>query len=104
MSTVPTRQQPKPAELSATQGPTSTFDIDCLDPAYAPGTGTPVAGGLSTYQAQTIIRGLEGVDFVGMDVVEVAPAYDVAENTALAAASIALDYLCLLANARPEPG
>ena len=81
-----------------------TFDIDCLDPAYAPGTGTPVAGGLSTYQAQRIIRGLEGIDFVGMDVVEVAPAYDVAENTALAAASIALDYLCLLAHARPEPG
>ena len=80
-----------------------TFDIDCLDPAYAPGTGTPVAGGLSTYQAQRIIRGLKGIDFVGMDVVEVAPAYDVAENTALAAASIALDYLCLLAHARPNP-
>lgn len=79
-----------------------TFDIDCLDPAYAPGTGTPVAGGLSTYQAQSIIRALSGIDFVGMDVVEVAPAYDVAENTALAAASIALDYLCLMARSRPD--
>ena len=79
-----------------------TFDIDCLDPAYAPGTGTPVSGGLSTYQAQSIIRALAGVDFVGMDVVEVAPAYDVAENTALAAASIAVDYLCLMAQSRPD--
>ena len=79
-----------------------TFDIDCLDPACAPGTGTPVTGGLSTYQAQRIVRGLGGIDFVAMDVVEVAPAYDVAEITALAAASIALDYLCLLARDRPE--
>ena len=79
-----------------------TFDIDCLDPACAPGTGTPVTGGLSTWQAQSIVRGLGGIDFAGMDVVEVAPAYDVAENTALAAASIALDYLCLLARDRPD--
>ncbi len=79
-----------------------TFDVDCLDPACAPGTGTPVTGGLSTWQAQSIVRGLGGIDFVGMDVVEVAPAYDVAENTALAAASIALDYLCLLARDRPD--
>ena len=79
-----------------------TFDIDCLDPAFAPGTGTPVTGGLSTHQAQSIVRGLCGIDFVAMDVVEVAPAYDVADNTALAAASIALDYLCVLAHSRPE--
>ena len=79
-----------------------TFDIDCLDPSCAPGTGTPVTGGLSTWQAQSIIRDLGGIDFVGMDVVEVAPAYDVAEITALAAASIALDYLCLLAQDRPD--
>lgn len=79
-----------------------TFDIDCLDPSCAPGTGTPVTGGLSTWQAQSIIRDLGGIDFVGMDVVEVAPAYDVAEITALAAASIALDYLCLLARDRPD--
>ena len=54
-----------------------TFDIDCLDPAFAPGTGTPVCGGLSSHQALEIIRGLVGIDLVGMDVVEVAPAYDV---------------------------
>ena len=79
-----------------------TFDIDCLDPAFAPGTGTPVTGGLSTHQVQSIVRGLCGIDFVAMDIVEVAPAYDVAENTALAAASIALDYLCVLAQSRPD--
>ncbi len=74
-----------------------TFDIDCLDPAYAPGTGTPVVGGLSTFQAQMILWGLTAIDFVGMDVVEVSPPYDHAEITALAAATLALDWLCLLA-------
>ena len=75
-----------------------TFDIDCLDPSYAPGTGTPVVGGLSTWQAQTIIRGLGEIEFVGMDLVEVAPAYDVGEITSLAGASIILDFICLLAS------
>lgn len=74
-----------------------TFDIDCLDPAFAPGTGTPVAGGLSSAQALDIVRGLGALNFVGMDVVEVAPAYDVSEITAIAAATLAHDYLCLLA-------
>ncbi len=74
-----------------------SFDIDCLDPAFAPGTGTPVAGGLSSAQALGILRGLGGLDLVGADVVEVAPAYDVAEITAIAAATIAHDILCLLA-------
>ncbi|MGK0273259.1 MAG: agmatinase [Cocleimonas sp.] len=74
-----------------------TFDIDCLDPAFAPGTGTPVCGGLSTAQALEIIRSLDSLNFVGMDVVEVSPAYDVSEITAIAAATIAHDYLCLLA-------
>ena len=74
-----------------------TFDIDCLDPAFAPGTGTPVCGGLSTAQALEIVRSLGSLNFVGMDVVEVAPAYDVSEITAIAAATIAHDYLCLLA-------
>ena len=74
-----------------------SFDIDCLDPAYAPGTGTPVVGGLSTYEAQSIIYALAGLDFVGMDVVEVSPPYDHAELTALAGATLALDWLCLLA-------
>ncbi len=74
-----------------------TFDIDCLDPAFAPGTGTPVAGGLSTAQAFQILRGLGSLNIVGMDVVEVAPAYDNAEITAIAAATIAYDQLCLRA-------
>ena len=74
-----------------------TFDIDCLDPAFAPGTGTPVIGGLSTQQARKILRGLAGINIVGMDLVEVAPAYDVSEITALAGATLALDMLCLYA-------
>ncbi len=79
-----------------------TFDIDCLDPSFAPGTGTPVCGGLTTHQAQSVIRGLDGIDFVGMDMMEVAPAYDNAEITSLAAASIVLDYLCLIARDLPS--
>jgi agmatinase len=74
-----------------------TFDIDCLDPAFAPGTGTPVAGGLATAQALAIVRGLGDCNLVGMDIVEVAPAYDHAEITAIAAATFGHDYLCLLA-------
>lgn len=74
-----------------------SFDIDCLDPVYAPGTGTPVCGGLSTYQAQSILYRMVGIDFVGMDLVEVSPPYDHAEVTALAGATLALDWLCLLA-------
>lgn len=75
-----------------------TFDVDCLDPAFAPGTGTPECAGLFPWQTQAIIRDLKGVDFRGMDVVELAPAYDVAEITALAAATVAWDYLCLMAS------
>ena len=77
-----------------------TFDIDCLDPAFAPGTGTPVVGGLSSAQALTILRGIGALSFVGMDVVEVAPAYDHAEITAIAAATIAHDFIGLLAKKR----
>lgn len=73
-----------------------TFDIDCLDPAFAPGTGTPVAGGLSSAQALAIIRGMGPVNLVGMDVVEVSPPFDQSEITALAAAHIAADLLCVL--------
>ena len=76
-----------------------TFDIDCLDPAFAPGTGTPVSGGLSTAQAIGILSGLGGIDVVGADVVEVAPAYDSAQTTALAAAHIAYLILGLCAEA-----
>ena len=74
-----------------------TFDIDCLDPSYAPGTGTPVIGGLSTHQAQHILRGLAGINLAGMDLVEVAPDYDVGEITSLAGASLALEMLYLYA-------
>ena len=72
-----------------------TFDIDCLDPAYAPGTGTPVAGGLSTAQALETLRALAGINLVGMDMVEVSPPFDHAEMTALAGASIATEILQL---------
>lgn len=72
-----------------------SFDIDCLDPAFAPGTGTPVVGGLSTHQALSILRNLRGVDFVAADIVEVSPAYDVAQITSLAAATVATEILCL---------
>jgi agmatinase len=77
-----------------------TFDIDCIDPAFAPGTGTPVAGGLSSAQALAILRKLGGINLVGLDVVEVAPAYDHSDITALCAAQIAAEMLCLLSEQR----
>lgn len=77
-----------------------TFDIDCLDPATAPGTGTPVPGGLTSHQALSIIRALKGMDFKGMDVVEVSPPYDHAEMTTNIASIIAVEMLCLKAWAR----
>ena len=72
-----------------------SFDIDALDPAFAPGTGTPEIGGLASWQAQAILRRLGSVGFAGMDVVEVAPAYDMSEITALAAATMVWEYLAL---------
>lgn len=74
-----------------------SFDIDCLDPSYAPGTGTPVCGGLTSHQAISILRGMKGINIVGMDIVEVAPAYDVGEITALAANHLAMEMLYLYA-------
>lgn len=74
-----------------------TFDIDCLDPAYAPGTGTPVAGGPSSAKILSVLRRLGPVNMVGADIVEVAPAYDHADITAIAGASVAQHYLGLLA-------
>ena len=74
-----------------------SFDIDVLDPAFAPGTGTPVSGGLATWQALELIRGLGGLNLIGMDLVEVSPPFDHAEITALAAATIAHDWLGVLA-------
>lgn len=72
-----------------------TFDIDCLDPAYAPGTGTPVPGGITTDKALKIIRALKDVRIISADIVEVSPPYDVSGITALAAAAIGLDLLYL---------
>lgn len=74
-----------------------TFDIDCLDPAFAPGTGTPVAGGPSSARMLSVLRQMTQVDIVGADVVEVAPAYDHADITAIAAATVAMQYLGLAA-------
>jgi agmatinase len=77
-----------------------TFDIDCLDPAFAPGTGTPVAGGLSTARALQILAGIADLNIVGFDLVEVAPAFDHAEVTALAGATLVLQFLYMLASRR----
>jgi agmatinase len=74
-----------------------SFDVDGLDPAYAPGTGTPEAGGLTTREAQALIRGLRGLNLVGGDVVEVAPQHDPTTNTARAGAQMMFEILCLLA-------
>jgi agmatinase len=70
-----------------------TIDIDVLDPAFAPGTGTPEIGGLTTYQVQSILRELTDIPLIGMDIVEVSPPYDVSEITALAAATFVWEYI-----------
>ncbi|KAL1529980.1 hypothetical protein AB1Y20_000907 [Prymnesium parvum] len=89
-----------------------SFDIDALDPAFAPGTGTPEIGGLSTHYAQCLIRGLgvcpsrgsvaarTGIDLVGADLVEVSPPYDAADITSLAGANLVFEMLCVIAHAR----
>ena len=79
-----------------------SFDIDCLDPGFAPGTGTPVVGGLSTALALKVIRGLTGFNLIGMDIVEVSPPYDHADITSLAAATLGLEFLYVLAANRKE--
>ncbi|PZN51651.1 MAG: agmatinase [Proteobacteria bacterium] len=81
-----------------------TFDIDCLDPAYAPGTGTPVAGGPSTARMLSTLRQLGQIEIVGADVVEVAPAYDHADITAIAGSAVAMHYLGLLAERKARQG
>ncbi|MCZ6778820.1 MAG: agmatinase [Acidobacteria bacterium] len=82
------------------EGPTYiTFDVDGLDPVYAPGTGTPEVGGLTTIEAQALLRGLRGLNLVGGDVVEVAPPFDPTGNTALVGATMMYEILCLLAEA-----
>jgi agmatinase len=74
-----------------------TFDIDGIDPAFAPGTGTPVVGGLTSFEALNIMRSFRGLQFIGGDVVEVAPAYDHSEITALLGAAIAMEMAALIA-------
>jgi arginase family enzyme len=80
-----------------------TFDIDAVDPAFAPGTGTPEVGGLTSHEAQRLVRGLAGLSLVGGDVVEVAPPYDgPGQITALLAANLMFEFLCATArSARP---
>jgi len=94
---------PLAAEIRAQIGTTPTyvsFDIDSLDPAYAPGTGTPEIGGLTTPQALELIRGLAGLNIVGCDLVEVSPPYDASGNTALTGANLLYEMLCVLPGAR----
>jgi len=74
-----------------------SFDVDALDPVYAPGTGTPEIGGITTYDAQRMIRGLRGLNLIGGDVVEVSPPFDPSGNTALVAVTMMFEILCLLA-------
>jgi arginase family enzyme len=85
-------------ELKAFQGRKVylTLDIDVVDPAFAPGTGTPQVGGLSSIQILNLVRALRGLNFVGCDLVEVAPQYDSAEITSLLAANLLFEELCLL--------
>jgi len=80
-------------------GPTYiSFDVDGLDPVYAPGTGTPEVGGITTLEAQRLLRGLRGLNLIGGDVVEVAPPYDQTGNTALVGATMMFEILCLIAD------
>lgn len=86
------------AHRIAGAGPTYlSFDVDALDPVFAPGTGTPEMGGLTTIEAQRLIRGFRGIDFVGGDVVEVSPPFDTSGGTALVGATVMFEMLCLLA-------
>jgi guanidinopropionase len=86
------------------EGPTYiSFDVDGLDPVYAPGTGTPEVGGMSTVDALRLLRGLRGLNLIGGDVVEVAPPFDQTGNTALVGATIMFEILCLIADSHsPE--
>ncbi|NLH79753.1 MAG: agmatinase [Phyllobacteriaceae bacterium] len=84
-------------------GPTYvTFDVDSLDPSMAPGTGTPEIGGITTREAQLMLRRLEGIDIVGADVVEVAPPFDVQGMTALVGATMMFELLCVIAARREK--
>ena len=78
--------------------------VDGLDPVYAPGTGTPEVGGFSTLEALMMIRGLQGLNLVGGDVVEVAPPFDPSGNTALVGATVMFEILCVVADAVARQG
>jgi len=89
------------ARRNCRRGPTYvSFDVDFLDPVYAPGTGTPEIGGATTYEAQQLIRGLRGLNLIGGDVVEVSPPFDPSGNTALVGMSMMFEILCVLADAK----
>ena len=81
-----------------------SFDVDCLDPVYAPGTGTPEIGGMTSRECVAILRGLAGIDVIGGDVVEVAPQYDATTNTAQVAAQLVFEILCLQVLAHKKRG
>jgi guanidinopropionase len=88
------------ARRVAGDGPTYiSFDVDGLDPVFAPGTGTPEIGGMTTREAQEVVRGLQGLNLVGGDVVEVSPPFDPSGNTALVGATFMFEIMCLLADA-----
>ncbi len=87
-------------ELVGNEKTYATFDIDVVDPAFAPGTGTPEIGGITSFQAQHLVRGLRGVNLIGADLVEIAPSYDPTGNTGLIGATILFELLCVLAEAR----
>jgi len=74
-----------------------SFDIDCIDPAFAPGTGTPEIGGFTTREAQLLVRRLQGLNLIGADLVEVSPPFDESGNTAWVGVSIMFELLCMLA-------
>jgi agmatinase len=87
------------------QGPVFlSFDIDFLDPSFAPATGTPEIGGFTSWEAQSLLRALAGIQFVGFDVVEVIPEYDIANLTSLTAANIVFEFLALLARNKRDGG
>jgi guanidinopropionase len=89
------------ARRVAGDGPTYiSFDIDGIDPAFTPGTGTPEIGGMTPLEAQTLIRGLRGLNLVGADIVEVSPPFDLSGNTALVAATMMYEILCILSEAK----
>ena len=77
-----------------------SLDIDSVDPAFAPGTGTPEVGGLSSYQILQLVRGLQGLNIVGFDLVEVSPPYDHGDITSILAANLAFEFISLLALAK----